>query len=136
MKRIFFLILVTYFSSSCVGPPDPDHGLVENLPAIINTPSAFSYTIRGDNYTLEESIDLSLKLSDGKSVASTLIVTDYKSKDTTMVLLEDANGGKIYEYIITGNATRVDGSSSTSPKKAIIQGTKFTGILEWTVTAK
>ena len=119
-----------------MGPPDPDHGLVENLPAIINTPSAFSYTIRGDNYTLEESIDLSLKLSDGKSVASTLIVTDYKSKDTTMVLLEDANGGKIYEYIITGNATRVDGSSSASPKKAIIQGTKFTGILEWTVTAK
>lgn len=136
MKRIFFLILVTYSSSSCVGPPDPDHGLVENLPAIINTTSAFSYTIRGDNYTLEESIDLSLKLSDGKSVASTLIVTDYKSKDTTMVLLEDANGGKIYEYIITGNATRVDGSSTTSPKKAIIQGTKFTGILEWTVTAK
>ena len=119
-----------------MGPPDPDHGLVENLPAIINTPSAFSYTIRGDNYTLEESIDLSLKLSDGKSVASTLIVTDYKSKDTTMVLLEDANGGKIYEYFITGNATRVDGSSTTSPKKAIIQGTKFTGILEWTVTAK
>ena len=136
MKRLFFLILVTCYFSSCVGPPDPDHGLVENLPAIINTPSAFSYNIRGDNHTFEESIDLSLKLSDGKSVASTLIVTDYKSKDTTTVLLEDTNGGKIYEYIITGNATHVDGSSITSPKKAIIQGTKFTGILEWTVTAK
>ena len=135
MKRFFFLILVTYFSSSCVGPPDPDHGLVENLPAIINTPSAFSYTIRGDNYTLEESIDLLLKLSDGKSVASTLIVTDYKSKDTTMVRLEDSSGRKIYEYVVTGNVTRVDGESTNKPTKAIIKGKKFTGILEWTVTA-
>ena len=79
---------------------------------------------------------MSLKLSDGEFVASTLIVTDYKSKDTTTVRLEDTNGGKIYEYIVTGNATRVDGSSTTSPKKAIIQGSKFTGILEWTVTAQ
>ncbi len=135
MKRLLSLSFLSLILS-CVGPPDPDHGLVENLPAIINTPSAFSYSLRGDNHPLEESIDLSLKISDGKSVASTLIVTDFKSKDTTTVRLEDGNGGKIYEYIITGNATRVDGSSTSSPKKAIIQGAKFTGILEWTVTGK
>lgn len=135
MKKRLSISLLS-FIISCVGPPDPDHGLVENLPAVINNSSAFSFSIRGDNYTLEESIDLSLKLSDGKSVASTLIVTDYKSKDTTTVRLEDANGGKIYEYIVTGNTTHVDGSSTTSPKKAVITGTKFTGILEWTVTGK
>lgn len=135
MKKRLSISLFSFFIS-CVGPPDPDHGLVENLPAVINNSTAFSYSLRGDNHNLEESIDLSLKLSDGEFVASTLIVTDYKSKDTTTVRLEDANGGKIYEYIVTGNATRVDGSSTTSPKKAIIQGSKFTGILEWTVTAQ
>ena len=135
MKKRLSISLFSFFIS-CVGPPDPDHGLVENLPAVINNSTASSYSLRGDNHTLEESIDLSLKLSDGEFVASTLIVTDYKSKDTTTVRLEDANGGKIYEYIVTGNVTRVDGSSTTSPKKAIIQGSKFTGILEWTVTAQ
>jgi hypothetical protein len=108
---------------------------VENLPVVINTPSAFSFSVRGDNYTLDETIDLSFNLQEGKSVASTLIVTDFKSSDTTIVRLEDANGGTIYQYTVTGNSTRVDGSSTTKPKKAVIQGTKFNGILEWTLTA-
>ncbi len=133
---LFPFFLITFSLYSCVGPPEPDHGLVENLPAIINTPSAFSFSVRGDNYTLDESIDLTFNLEEGKSLASTLIVTDYKGKDTTTVRLEDANGGKIYEYIVTGNTTQVDGSSTDKPKKAVIQGAKFTGILEWTVTAK
>ena len=125
-----------YFLLSCVGPPDPDHGIVENLPAVINTSSAFSFSVRGDNYIIDESIDLSLSLQDGKSVASTLIVTDFKSSDTTMVILEDSNGGQIYKYAITGNTTRVDESSTVTPKKAVIQSTKFTGIMTWTVIGK
>ena len=135
MKKILSFILLSYILSSCVGPPDPDHGLVENLPVVINTPSAFSFSVRGDNYTLDETIDLSFNLQEGKSVASTLIVTDFKSSDTTIVHLEDANAGTIYRYTVTGNSTRLDGSSTTKPKKAVIQGTNFNGILEWTLTA-
>ena len=130
------LLLVFCFLFSCVGPPDPDHGFVENLPAVINTSSAFSFSVRGDNYIIDESIDLSLSLQDGKSVASTLIVTDFKSSDTTMVILEDSNGGQIYKYAITGNTTRVDESSTANPNKAVIQSTKFTGIMTWTVIGK
>ena len=130
------LLLVFCFLFSCVGPPDPDHGFVENLPAVINTSSAFSFSVRGDNYIIDESIDLSLSLQDGKSVASTLIVTDFKSSDTTMVILEDSNGGQIYKYAITGNTTRVDETSTANPKKAVIQSTKFTGIMTWTVIGK
>ena len=135
MKKILSFTLLSFIETACVGPPDPDHGLVENLPVVINTPSAFSFSVRGDNYTLDETIDLSFNLQEGKSVASTLIVTDFKSSDTTIVRLEDANGGTIYQYTVTGNSTRVDGSSTTKPKKAVIQGTKFNGILEWTLTA-
>ena len=135
MKQLLSFSFLSFILISCVGPPEPDHGLVENLPAIVNTSSAFSFNVRGDNYTFEESINLTLKLQDGNAVASTLIVTDYKSKDTTMVRLEDSSGRKIYEYVVTGNVTRVDGESTNKPTKAIIKGKKFTGILEWTVTA-
>ena len=103
MIFVEYNLFAFYFLLSCVGPPDPDHGFVENLPAVINTSSAFSFSVRGDNYIIDESIDLSLSLQDGKSVASTLIVTDFKSSDTTMVILEDSNGGQIYKYAITGN---------------------------------
>ena len=135
MKIFFSFILLSYILSSCVGPPDPDHGLVENLPVLINTPSAFSFSVRGDNFTLDEAIDLSFNLQAGKSVASTLIVTDWKGKDTTYVNLEDVNGSLIYKYTVTGNGTAIDQSATTAPKKALIKGSKFTGIIAWTVTA-
>jgi len=135
MKKYLSFILLSYILFSCVGPPDPDHGLVENLPVVINTPSAFSFSVRGDNFTLDEAIDLSFNLQAGKSVASTLIVTDWKGKDTTYVNLEDVNGSLIYKYTVTGNGTAIDQSATTVPKKALIKGSKFTGIIAWTVTA-
>ena len=135
MKKLLSFILLSYILFSCVGPPDPDHGLVENLPVVINTPSAFSFSVRGDNFTLDEAIDLSFNLQAGKSVASTLIVTDWKGKDTTYVNLEDVNGSLIYKYTVTGNGTAIDQSATTVPKKALIKGSKFTGIIAWTVTA-
>ena len=135
MKKFLSFILLSYILSSCVGPPDPDHGLVENLPVVINTPSAFSFSVRGDNFILDEAIDLSFNLQAGKSVASTLIVTDWKGKDTTYVNLEDVNGSLIYKYTVTGNGTAIDQSATTVPKKALIKGSKFTGIIAWTVTA-
>jgi len=135
MKKYLFFILLSYILFSCVGPPDPDHGLVENLPVVINTPSAFSFSVRGDNFILDEAIDLSFNLQAGKSVVSTLIVTDWKGKDTTYVNLEDVNGSLIYKYTVTGNGTAIDQSATTVPKKALIKGSKFTGIIAWTVTA-
>ena len=39
-------------------------------------------------------------------------------------------------YAITGNTTRVDETSTVNPKKAVIQSTKFTGIMTWTVIGK
>jgi hypothetical protein len=135
MKKFLSFILLSYILSSCVGPPDPDHGLVENLPVVINTSSAFSFSVRGDNFTLDEAIDLSFNLQAGKSVASTLIVTDWEGKDTTYVNLEDVNGSLIYKYTVTGNGTAIDQSATTAPKKALIKGSKFSGIITWTVTA-
>jgi len=134
MKK-WLLVVVIWNLSACVGPPGPDQGLEENLPVIINTNSAFSFSVRGDNYTFEENIDLSLNLPDGKTVASTLIVTEFKSTDTTFIQLVDVDGLKIYDYMVNANMTRVDQTASLKPKKAILQGNKFSGILEWVVTA-
>ena len=50
------------------------------------------------------------------------------------LLFVDKNGEEIYKYTVTGNTTRVNASSRTQPKKALIQSNSFSGILSWTVT--
>ena len=129
------LIFLTAFFLGCVGPSEADHGLVENMPAIINTSSAFSFILRGDNYSSENSIELSFSLPEGQNLASGLIVTEYKGNDTTLIRLEDEAGDEIYNYSINGDITELNTSSTSKPKKAIIITKNFTGILDWSVTA-
>ena len=129
------LIFITAFFLGCVGPSEADHGLVENLPAIINTSSAFSFILRADNYSSENSIELSLSLPEGQNLASGLIVTEYKGNDTTLIRLEDEAGDEIYNYSINGDITELNTSSTSKPKKAIIITKNFTGILDWSVIA-
>ena len=133
MKNSLFFI--TAFFLGCVGPSEADHGLVENLPAIINTSSAFSFILRADNYSSENSIELSFSLPEGQNLASGLIVTEYKGNDTTLIRLEDDAGDEIYKYSINGDITELNTSSTSKPKKAIIITKNFTGILDWSVTA-
>ena len=127
-----YSFIILFYFISCVGPPEPDHGLVENLPAVINTNTAFSYSLRGDDYSIDESFNISLSLTDG-TIASILIVTDHKNSDTTIVILQGENNEEIYKYIVTGNMTRVNANSRIQPKKALIQSNSFTGIFSWTV---
>ena len=129
------LIFITAFFLGCVGPSEADHGLVENMPAIINTSSAFSFILRADNYSSENSIELSFSLPEGQNLASGLIVTEYKGNDTTLIRLEDDAGDEIYKYLINGDITELNTSSTSKPKKAIIITKNFTGILDWSVTA-
>ena len=129
------IIFITAFFLGCVGPSEADHGLVENIPAIINTTSAFSFILRGDNYSSENSIELSFNLQEGKNLASSLIVTESKSNDTTLIKLEDEDGGEIYKYSIIGDLTQLNTSSTTKPTKATVITKNFTGILDWSLTA-
>ena len=129
------LIFITAFFLGCVGPSEADHGLVENMPAIINTSSAFSFILRADNYSSENSIELSFSLPEGQNLASGLIVTEYKGNDTTLIRLEDDAGDEIYKYLINGDITELNTSSTSKPKKAIIITKNFTGILDWSITA-
>ena len=135
MKNVY-KIIVTTFLIGCVGPSEADHGLVENMPAVINTTSAFSFILRADNYSSENTIELSFNLPEGQNLASSLIVTETKGNDTTLIKLEDDGGGEIYKYSIIGDIAELNTAASTQPKKAMIITKNFTGILDWSVTVK
>tara|TARA_A100001037_G_C15082839_1_gene605119 strand:+ start:969 stop:1376 length:408 start_codon:yes stop_codon:yes gene_type:complete len=133
----FFLILISsFFYFSCVGAPDADHGLVENLPAIINKANVFSFALRANNFTYDESFDINISIGNEQSILSTVLVSDHKGKDTTSIQLTDINGSNIYNYEIVGDMVVTNDEKKDQPKKAIIGLNNFSGILEWIVTNK
>ena len=132
--KLLFFFLIFYFS--CVGAPDADHGLVENLPVIINESNVFSFVLRADNFTYDESFDINVIIETGQFLVSTLIVTDYKGNDTTSIQLTDVNSSNIYNYKIVGNLVVTNDEKNDQPKKANIKLNNFSGIFEWVVTNK
>jgi len=57
-----YLVIIAFAFFHCVGPPEPEDGLIDNLSSIINTADVFSFSLRGDKYDFNESYDLSFFL--------------------------------------------------------------------------
>ena len=51
------------FVIGCVGPEESLDGLSTNSPVIVNTAEAFSFSLRGENYTTEETYSLNFTKS-------------------------------------------------------------------------
>ena len=88
---ILSTILCLFFHIGCVGPPDPEHGLVENFPVVINTADIFSYSLYGNKYSSEELYDLNLIVADSiDKIITHLIISDYSgsSNDISTIYLQ------------------------------------------------
>ena len=48
MKNTILIIALSVFS--CVGPADPSHGLVENLPVTMNKSDVITFSLRADDF--------------------------------------------------------------------------------------
>jgi len=134
LKNLLFIISISLFIS-CVGPPDPDHGLVENLPAIINKNDVFSFSLRGDVFNYDKTFDLSINVPSNKSLHSTLIVTDFKGQDSSTIEILGLNDTIVYSYLLNSNITVTNNDKSNSPKLSKLRLNSFSGIIDWVVTA-
>jgi len=119
----------------CVGPADPDHGLVENLPAVINKNGAFSFVLRADGFNYDKSFDLSLAVPSNKLLLSTLVITDFNSKDSSTIQIIGQNDTLVYSYLIKSNITVTSNHDYLSPKISKVRLNNFSGIIDWVVTA-
>ena len=134
MKKILITVLGCALVS-CVGPADPDHGLVENLPVVINKNDVFTLSLRADNFNYNETFPLSISIPSNKKTLSTLIVTDFSSNDSSIIQILGENDSMIVSYLINSNKTLSVSSNYTTPKKASISLNSFSGIIDWVVTA-
>ena len=129
------LLFFTPLLLNCVGPADPDHGLVENLPAVINKNDVFSFVLRADGFNYDKSFDLSLAVPSNKLLLSTLVITDFNSQDSSTIQIIGQNDTLVYSYLIKSNITVTSNHDYPSPKISKVRLNNFSGIIDWVVTA-
>ena len=137
MKHTYILIAISLFYN-CVGPPEPDDGLIENLPFVINTAEVFTFALRGNSYDVEESYDLSFSLDSNVVLSTTLIVNEYSGSDTTSIYVNNSADSTLLWYLILGNMvyTRSDamgGNALSYPGKINVVGTNFNGVVDFQI---
>ena len=140
MKRFSILLLIIglFVYWNCVGPPDPEHGLVENFPVVINTTNTFSFVLRGENYSFDEKYQLNLVVDTTDRVLTTFVVSEFVGNDTTVVIQINQDSSRIWNtYSISSNnmlvieETEIDSVYFPPPDSIFFIGNKFTGILEF-----
>ena len=137
MKHTYILVAISLFYN-CVGPPEPDDGLIDNLPFVINTAEVFTFALRGNSYDGEESYDLSFALDSNVVLSTTLIVNEYSGNDTTSIYVNNSADSTLLWYLILGNMvyTRSDpmgGNSHSYPGKINVIGTNFNGVVDFQI---
>ncbi len=126
---IFLLFFIIPFSA-CVGPADPVHGLVENMSVVVNTTDAFTYSLRGKDFSFEEAYDVKLTLMENQSYSVTLVLSEKVGADTTTIIIYGDQNQILNQFYMMANTVRVDAGNTVAPKKVELSGNKFTGILD------
>jgi len=136
MKKYLVIIFFVFFQ--CVGPPEPEDGLIDNLPSIINTSDVFSFSLRGDKYDFNESYDLSFFLDSNSVLSTTLIINEFSGSDTTSIFVNNSLDSTLYWYLVLGNSvyTRTDtmsGNPLSYPEKINAVGMQFNGVVHFQI---
>ena len=137
MKHTYILVAISLFYN-CVGPPDPDDGLIDNLPFVINTTEVFTFVLRGNAYDGEEAYDLSFALDSNAVLSTTLVVNEYSGSDSTSIYVNNSADSTLLWYLILGNIvyTRNDtmgGNGLGYPGKINVVGTNFNGVVDFQI---
>ena len=140
MKHTYILVAISLFYN-CVGPPEPDDGLIDNLPFVINTAEVFTFALRGNSYDVDESYDLSFALDSNAVLSTTLVVNEYSASDSTLIYLNNSADSTLLGYLILGNIvyTRSDTMSGNElgyPGKINVVGTNFNGVVDFQIIKK
>ena len=120
----------------CVGPPEYDDGLIENVPAIVNENDYFSLSLLGDDFSEENNWDIALSTTDLDKILTTMVIKDLSisSSDSSYIFLLNEEGDTIFsaglfsDIIFTSDDSI---SAISSPKKVIFDADNFSGRLEY-----
>ena len=134
----WLLVISILVGWNCVGPEDPLDGLLEDLPAVVNTADVFTFNLKGNKYSFEEKYTLSMKPDSNSVLTTSLFVQNWTGNDTTRIFMFNANDSTYDWFQITGNIiyTVTDSLSRDTkihPRKIRFEGTNFSGTMLFTL---
>ncbi len=140
MNRLGYLLFVVgiIIGWNCVGPEEPIDGLLEDLPSVVNTADVFTFSLKGNKYSYEESYTLEMKPDSNSVISTSLIVSGWSGNDTSKIFFMNASDTTYAWLQILGNMTytSVDSLSADTkihPVELLFKGTDLTGTIQFSL---
>lgn len=135
MKNVIVTLVSLIFIVSCVGPEDPFDGLSKNSPVVVNTNDAFTFSLRAENYTTEETYNLTFSALDSVELTTVLIVTDFagNASDSSYFDIFNSNDSLLNRYALNSNinVTPIKNIETTLiPRKIFFKADDFSGFTQ------
>lgn len=107
MKKILALLAIGVLALSCIEQEDIedfDVDYIQNIPVAANTPNAFSFVIKAEDFT--QQIRSSL-VFDSASFVTALVVAEYSEGSFSLVVY-NADSSQMYSQEVTSNMVFTD----------------------------
>lgn len=135
MKNILVILVSLSFIASCVGPEEPLDGLTKNTPFVINTNGVFTFSLTAENYTTEETYDLTFSEQNPIELATVLIVTDFagRASDTSYFEIFNSNDSLLNHYALNSNiiVRPIDSLETNAiPNRIFFKADDFSGFIQ------
>jgi hypothetical protein len=135
MKIIIAILISLIIVVSCVGPEEPLDGLSKNTPVVVNTNEAFTFSLIAENYSTEETYNLTFSEQNPIELATVLIVTDFagRASDTSYFDIFNSNDSLLNHYMLNSNinVTPIENLETNAiPKKIFFKADDFSGLIQ------
>ena len=135
MKNLIIILISPVFFVSCVGHEEPLDGLSNNFPVIVNTSEAFTFSLIAENYTTEETYNLTFSNQNPIELTTVLIVTDFagSANDTSYFDILNSNDSLLNRYILSSNINVAPIDSlkiNAIPQKIFLKTNDFSGFVQ------
>ena len=135
MKKVNIIFISLVFIASCVGTEEPLDGLSKNLPIIVNTNGAFTLSLRAENYTTEETYNLTFSDLQPIELVTVLLITDFagRASDTSYFDIFNSNDSLLNHYTLNSNINIKPVENleiSAIPNKIFFKADDFSGFVQ------
>ena len=118
-----------------MGPEEPLDGITKNTPVVVNTNEAFTFSLVAENYTTEETYNLTFADLNPIELATVLIVTDFagRTSDTSYFDIFNLNDSLLIRYKLNSNinvAPVNNLGTNAIPNKIFFKANDFSGFVQ------
>jgi hypothetical protein len=135
MKKLIVIFISLLVIGSCVGPEEALDGLSKNFPVIVNTNKTFTFSLRAENYSTEETYNLKFSELNPIEFTTVLIITDFagRASDTSYFDIFNSNDSLLNHYVLSSNinvAPIENLETSATPNKIFFKADDFSGFVQ------